>query len=96
MTKGSSSSGSGASASSGNTSSGYTVTSSGTNSQVRPFFSDDLTKVQLTFVGQPLLLPRLRLRRVQLQLLPLLQLRWLLLLLQPQREFLSTYSRIEY
>ena len=37
-------------------------------------------------VGQPLLLSRLRLQRSEPELVPLLQHRWLVLLLQPQRK----------
>ena len=86
MTKGSSSSQSTSSgSSSGSSSGGYTVTNSGTNSQVLMLnipFDYECGHFNSLTTGQSLLLPRLWLQRLQLQLVPLLQLGWLVLLQQ--------------
>jgi hypothetical protein len=75
MTKGSSSSPSGSGSSSSNNSSdgGYTTTSSGTNDQVCHLFLAWSIRTKICVVGQPLLFPRLRLGRLKLKLVSLLQ-----------------------
>jgi len=81
-TSNSSSSGSTSAGNSG--SGGYTVTSSGTNDQVGSHaFAILLHMCLRSFIGKPLLLSRLRLWRLKLQLLPLLQHQRLVLLQQP-------------
>jgi hypothetical protein len=68
MTKGTSSSGAGSGASSSNNSSGsggYTTTSSGTNDQVCYIDREPSNDTDMLIEGQPLLLPRLWLRRFE-------------------------------
>lgn len=66
------------SGSSSNGNGGYSVNSSGTNSQVKTQVNQYLdTERSLIAEGQPLLLPRLRLVREQFQLVPLFELGWL-------------------
>ena len=88
----SSSSGSGSSGSSGSTGSGggYTISSTGTNSQVSyTILIHNMLKSSTYTAGKPLLLSRLRLRRLKLKLISLLQLQRILLLQQLKCEMMS-------
>lgn len=79
----------------GDSSGGYSINSSGTNSQVRftvyanQILVDCASADKRGPKGQPLLQPRLRLFRQQQQLLSLLKHRWQLLLFESERYVLS-------